>query len=58
MVKMVVELTVPDRIFEIFCASNPKDTEKRLKTFVERYAVSWGIEAKIIEMAEKSDKEV
>ena len=54
MVKMVIELELPDRIFFSFCFLYPENTQKQLEKFIKNYG-EWGVKAKILEWPEKKE---
>lgn len=52
MVKVVIELEIPDLIFDMFCrlhSENPKESFEKIFDNLN----GWGIKAKILEMPEK-----
>lgn len=54
MVKVVIELEIPNLIFDSFCGLYPKDTKEHLEKLVKDHN-SWGVKAKILEMPKMKD---
>jgi len=53
MVKVLIELEIPDLIFDGFCGLYPENPKENLEKLINRY-ISWGVSAKILEMPKKT----